>query len=542
MRIVDAWNALVGKQPEMTPAKPASVPQDSYHSGGTYRKIYSSHYDGEKNLGEAGPIIQYWPDYDALRLRSWQAYLESEVAQTVIKKFVLWIIGSGLKLQCEPATRVLESEGVTLDSEAFNDVAESRFKVFAKSRECDYARMRSLNKIAQRIFTNAIVGGDVLVILRYTDRVSIQVIDGCHVSSPIFGTDYFAQAQANGNKIRHGIELSPTGEHVAYFVRNDKFEYERVPARSESSGLTTAFLVYGLEYRLDNHRGLPLIAAVIETAKKMERYKEATLGSAEEVAKLAWQVVHQVYSTGENPLAAQMAKAFNADAVTDDIPEDINGQKLADKVAATTNKTAVNNPPGAEVRPINGGGKELYFKDFYSVNIDLVCASLCIPPEVAMSRYNSNFSASRAALKDWEHTINVNRADYSEQFYQRVYDYWLDINVLSNRVVAPGYLAARASKNMMVLAAYRMVRFVGATVPHIDPVKEVTAERLKLGDSGKNIPLTTAEAATEALNGGDSDQNMMQYAAELAKSKELGIVSEEPMDLPKDNPNDGNKD
>lgn len=500
-------------------------PKASYGTG-QYSNVFAVSYDGEKNLGEMGPIKEYWPDYHALRLRSWQAYLESEVAQMVIGKYIKWVIGAGLKLQAEPVKMVLKSEKININTEDFNEIVEARFSVFAKSKNADYSGQKSLHKIGRIAYKNAILGGDVLVVLRFIDgQVKVQLIDGCHVRSPLYGGDGYAATLENGNVIRHGIELSPRGEHVAYHVCKKDYTFERIPAKVPDTDLTQAFLLYGLEYRLDNYRGLPLISAMLETMKKLERYKEATVGSAEEVAKIAWQVVHQVYSDGSNPFADRLAKAFDADAVTDDIPEDINGIKLANKVAATTNKTAVNNPPGAEVKPITSSNKELYFEPFYNVNIGLVCAAINIPKDVATSQYNGNFSASRAALKDWEHTINTDRCDAPAEFYQNVYNFFLHVEVLKNKVDAPGYIQAFMDKNVMVLDAYRNARFVGASVPHIDPLKEVNAERAKLGASAKDIPLTTVEQATEALNGGDSDQNMMQYSEELKLSKDLGIES-----------------
>lgn len=508
------------------PATQAPQPpeQKAYYRGG-HRMIYSTQFDGEKNLGELGPIIDYFPNHEALRIRSWQSFLESEVAQTVLKKFVIWIIGKGLKLQAEPAVKVLESEGFRIDSEAFNDIVEARFATFAGSSSVDYSGQRNLNMLAKDVFTNAITGGDILVIQRYEKgQVTVQTIDGALVQSPRISNENLK----NGNTISDGIELSPAGEHVAYYVRKKNFEYERIPAKN-SAGLKTAFLVYGMKYRLNNHRGLPMLSAVLETIKKMERYKEATVGSAEEVAKIAWQVTHQIFSTGENPIQTQLAKAFNAndDNGDDDLPVDIQGNELANRVAATTNKTAVNNPPGAEVKPIAATTKELYFKDFYTILVEMVCSALTIPPNVAMSKYDSNFSASRAALKDWEHSINVFREEFSFQFYGPVYHFWLHTEILKNKIPGTGgYLIAFARKNNFVLSAYRVARFVGASVPHIDPVKEVNAERLKLGSSGKHIPLTTVEAATEALNGGDSGQNMLQYSKELQQAKDLDIKSD----------------
>jgi hypothetical protein len=60
-------------------------------------------------------------------------------------------------------------------------------------------------------------------------------------------------------------------------------------------------------------------------------------------------------------------------------------------------------------------------------------------------------------------------------------------------------------------------------------LKEVNAERRKLGPLADNIPLTTVEQATEVLNGGDSDSNIQQFSEELIQAKELNVVAPEPV-------------
>lgn len=524
--IRDIWNNIKNRFPGTdSGAKEKVVVTKRPEANIAYNYIFSISYSGEKNLGEIGPIKNYLMDFDGLRMRSWQSYVESEISQIVLNKFTIWIVGSGLKLQAEPAKKVLKSEGITLDTENFNDITEARFNVFANSKIADYSNMLSLNSIANTAFLNSIIGGDVLIVLRLIKKqVKIQLIDGAHVSAPFGEKDSKGRKKGENNRIRNGIEISPKGEHVAYWVNTKHFEFERIKARGDKSGLKMAFMVYGGRYRLDNVRGIPMIATVLETLKKLERYKEATVGSAEERQKIVMQIIHQQFSTGENPLQGQLAKAFDDDAVTDDIPTDDVGNKLADTVAATTNKSVFNMPIGAELKGLESKN-ELYFKEFYTVNINIVCASLGIPPEVALSKYDSNFSASRAALKDWEHTINVNRKRFSEQFYQPIYEFWLEIQILLNKIQAPGYFLAN---NNMVKESYQTARFTGATIPHIDPLKEVDAVRKKLGDLGKNIPLTTIEKATEELNGGDSNSNMEQYAKELEKSKSLGIKTSIP--------------
>jgi len=497
-------------------------------SYGQYSYVISLPYDGEKNLGEMGPPRQYYMDYPRLRARSWQSFIESDITQTVIKKFVMWVVGTGLRLQCEPESEILREEGISLDSEAFNESVERRWKLWSNSKGASVSDMMTLNSIAKEAKKNAIIGGDVLVRLKFTDEgLKVQLIDGSHITQPI-------QANLDG-RIRHGVEVDENGKHVAFYVRKpNSIEHEKVLARTKD-GQEVAFLVYGMRYRIDDTRGVPLVSVVLETLSKLDRYKEATVGSAEERAKIPYFIEHDLGSTGENPLTDNMARAFSGvgyDNADGKLPITDDGKRLADKVAATTNKQTFNMPPGSRIVSLDTKN-DLYFKEFYDTNINIICAALCIPPDVARSMYNSNFSASRAALKDWEHSLKVERGDLTEQFYGKVYDSWLFYQVFNDKINAPGYVSAYLRKDKIILDAYSCARFVGDQVPHIDPYKEAMAERLKLGETGKNIPLTTVEDACERLDTGDSDSIVKQYSEEMKQSIDLGIpMSNEPIAVP----------
>ncbi len=491
--------------------------------GGTYNYMFSVSYNGEKNLGEIGPIKNYRLDYIALRMRSWQSFHESEITQTIMNRYNMWVVGKGLKLQCEPVKSILEEAGISIDNTTFIRAVEDRFNVWGKSKYSDYSKMKNVHFLAATAQKNAILGGDVLVIMRWDGCVNVQLIDGAHIQSPLSGSEWFPEILANGNRIINGIEISPSGEHVRYFVRQADFTVKPVEAKITGTNLQMAFLVYGLEYRLDNVRGVPLFAVVLETLKKLERYKEATVGSAEERQKIVMQIVHGIASTGENPQNKNLVKAFDWNAnINDNLPVDITGKALANTIGVSTNKQVFNMPIDSELKSVDSKN-ELYFKDFYTVNFDIICAAVGIPPNVASSKYDSNFSASRAALKDWEHTLTVKRNDFAFQFYQPIYNFWLECEILTNKIQAPGYLVAAQKGDIMVTESFRTARFVGAPVPHIDPLKEVKAIREKLGISGYTLPLTTAADAVEELGGGEIEHIMDQYSEELQRSIALKI-------------------
>lgn len=502
--------------------------------GGNYQPMFQTQFNGEKNLGAVGPIRNYKPNYEALRLRSWQSYYESEVSHTIVNSFIKWVIGKGLKLQCEPLIRVLEQEGIKFDPHKFCETVESRYQAWSNSSMSDYAQMNSKNEMSATAFKNVKLGGDVLVLIRYeNDCVNIQLIDASHVQSPLIGTEYYPDILANGNKIINGIEFSPKGEHVRFFVRDANLNFTPIDAKNEA-GLVCAFLYrpFSAKYRLDNVRGIPALSNVLEKIAMLERYGSAALGSAEERQKIAYVMEPELLATPQNPLGKDMMIAHDYyKVIQSQIPVNREGREVANTVAATTNKQTFLMPPGIKMKSVESK-QELHFKEFQDAHIELICACLQIPPNVAMMLYTESFSSSRAALKDWEHTLHVERHWHSASFEMPIFIFWLHTEILKNKVPAPGYIKAMMTNNYMVLESYRSVRFAGAPVPHIDPLKEVMAERAKLGDAGASLPLTTQEAATEALSGGESLANTMQFSKELAESKKLKIEAPQPVATP----------
>jgi capsid protein len=271
-------------------------------------------------------------------------------------------------------------------------------------------------------------------------------------------------------------------------------------------------MVYGSKYRIDNVRGMPLICAVLETLKKLDRYKEATVGSAEERQKIAYSIEHTSDSTGENPLIAKLVQSKSLG--TGEAPESKSTDEYeaaATKIATTTQKQAFNMPIGSSLKLLSSTN-ELSFKDFYMTNVQFVSASIKMPYEVALSLYNSNYSASRAANKDWEHSMKTDRNNFAIQFYQNFYNLWLEMEILSGKIQADGFIKAIQDNNLYAIEAYRKARWLGVNVPHIDPLKEVEAERKKLGD--ETTPLTTYDQASERLGSGDFSQNIEKIKQE----------------------------
>ena len=477
-----------------------------------------SSFDGEKNEGELGSIKHYIPDYLALSERAWQSYLTNEVTHDVIKKFCTWVVGSGLKLNADPNQIVLASEGIILsddEEDKFSNLTEERYAIYTNSRMSAHSKQRTFQRLAKEAFKATLLSGDVLVIDRVKNKnLTRQIVEGTRVRTPI-DPKHRTEVEGRGNRLINGIELSKSNEHIAYYISVGIGDSKRIEAKNKR-GITVAYLVYGQTYRPGDQRGIPLVTAILETLKKMDRYKEAAVGSAEEKAKVPYVIEHGVASTGENPFDLKVSQNLG---VEQKVSADGSVSQVKKVISDSYDKTVVNLPRDAKLTTVKGNDSEIQFEPFYKMLLRLVCATVEIPMEVALSWYDSNYSASRAALKDWEHTLKQTRADFSEQYYKPHYQHWLDLEVLKNKINAKGYLMARQQKNFMAVEAYTAALFTGTNIPHIDPLKEVLAERAKLGND--QIPLTTAQASTDAVNGGNYKSNVNQLKRELKEIEDM---------------------
>lgn len=491
--------------------------------------IYGAMYNGETDYGLLGPIYDYSADYNQLRARSWQAFYESDFAQIAVRRLLTWTIGNGLRLQAEPLSVILEAEGYPMQKEqrrSFVRLLEAKWNLFTESTDCDWSEQMNYNQLSWEKEKNAIVGGDVLVINHVVKgQLKQQIIDGEHVQSPAYGSEDWPQELENGNRIIDGVEVDRKDRHVAYYVRTavlkgempTNMNFTRVSAYGKDSKQRIAYLYYGTKYRIGNFRGMPLLSACLQKAKEIDEYSKSTLNQAKNAAKVAYQNVVDKDSESSAPWSKGVVEAF--DVNKNKLPVTTDGLQV-NKVAKIANIGEVfNNAPGNKVEVIENKNP-LYFRDYFELHRDSLFAVLEIPPNVAMQMYNDSFSASRAAIMDWAHTLGVKRENHRVGTIKNDYELWFYLEVMTGRLTVKGYII-----NETIRKAYHKARFVGANVPHIDPVKEVEAARRKLGKAFDNVPIDDLESITESLGGGNSYENLEQCGEELKTWVELEKTS-----------------
>jgi len=300
----------------------------------------------------------------------------------------------------------------------------------------------------------------------------------------------------------------------------------RIEAYGKKTGMRMAYMVYG-ERDGNSERGVPLLMSVMQTAKKLNRYTDATLSGVEDRAKISQAIEHDIKGTGEDPYLGRKAVAsipFNPSLPNPnkDLAVDVNGIALARNVTATTGHSTVNLPRGAKLVSL-GVSQEASLAETAMFYMDTICATVDMPPDVALGKFNGSFSSSRMSGKSWEHTFKTKRRFFSEQYNNPWVALQIYVWVNQNKINAPGFVDAVNNNDEIIKEAYLYSNWEGDNYPDIDPLKTANAARVMLGDRAKNMPLITTEKASEMVDGGEYYSTLEQFAEELEEANKLGI-------------------
>lgn len=490
---------------EVFPEKEAAFKTENF--------IIEEWFDGEKTYGELGNPINYTPKYELLAARSWQAYAENDICKIIINAYVEWMIGTGLNIQYEPMFDILKDEGYMFsdgDKKEISRKVEGRYRLYNRSTEVSHSKMHTETEIRAITLKQATVGGDCLQIFRVEKRgVTIEIVDGRDIKDP--DRAMMAEVEKRGNKCILGVEVAPSGEHIAYYVhRQDKMGFPkitRVARLGEKTGRIQAVMCYGSIYRIGEVRGMPLLSASLEKLSKIERYIEAIVGGEEQRANIPWFFEHNHFSTGEDPMAKELLRTATNGQGAKDLSFRLD--QAARKVAAVTNNTVHNLPIGVTMKSIESS-QSAKFTEFVDGNFIFICASVPMPYEVALIKFVNSYSASRMATQTWQHIINTKRKYIQEKEIFPYFELFMYDQILKGKINLRGYLRAISDDDVILKMAFLNARFIGANVPQADPTKDTKAYILQLAHG-----LITHEQITESLGNGEYAQNIIRLGEEF---------------------------
>lgn len=440
------------------------------------------------------------PELETLRDRSFDLYRNIPLANGAIETAEINIVGTGLKLQSQVDSEVLNISAE--EAEALSTTIEREFALWADSQECDATRTSNFYELQSIAFYAALIGGDVIALLPHLKRhnnphtLAIKLIEAYQLRNKDDKND--------DNKCAGGIEVNDFGEPIKYHIskhhpyglHKGKKTWISVDTFSKSGNRQVIHLFD--KKRPDQRRGVPYLAPVIESLKQLGRYTEAELTAA---------VISGLFTV--------FIKSDLGDA---DSNSSLNSEELDDDIEhGLGNGSIVGLAPGEDIETANPGRPNQNFDPFTLSIIRQIGASLQIPYELLIKHFTASYSASRGALLEAFKFFRKKRKWLAQNFCQLIYEEWLEFAILNGRIEAPGFF-----DDSLIRKAYCKSSWNGDAPGQLDPVKETKAAKMRCEEG---FSTRTKEAAE--MNGTDFNSNMEKAKSEREKMIESGLIIEE---------------
>ena len=472
----------------------------SHYGASTYKKsLIGWNYAG----GSAREDIS--DNLSVLRQRSRDLYMGVPIATGAVKTMRTNVVGRGLLLK---PTVDAETLGITPEeARALEKQISKEWAIWAESPDCDMARLDNFYELQQLAFLNWLASGDCLAVLPVKPRINqpydlrIQLIEADRLSSPYNYDTY-------NNQIVGGVEVDKEGEVIAYHFSKhhplsyagEEYEWVRVEAYGKRTGRRNVLHLMNRE-RIDQRRGVPLLAPVIESLKQMGRYTDAELVAAV-VSGMFTVFIEKENASDEEPIGSAIPEEVQVDA------EDETTLELAPGAILDLGE-------GEKANAINPGRPNANFSGFVEAICQQIGAALEIPYELLVKRFTSSYTASRGALEEAWKMFRMYRTWLATDFCQPIYEEWLSEAVAKGRISAPGFFSDPLRRK-----AYCRAQWNGPARGLLNPVQEVNAAATRVQNG-----FSTRSNQTMEMAGGDFFTNCDQLKQEEAALKEVKDIA-----------------
>jgi lambda family phage portal protein len=452
------------------------------------------------------------PDMDMLVARSRDLNRNNGVAAGAFQSLQDNAVGVGLRLNCAPDYVALGKD--IKWRQEWSRVVESLWRTWADSVACDAAGQQTFNSLTQLVFRSSLENGEALCLPLWMDRpetpfkTCLQLVESDRMSNP-----QFVPASLY---LRGGIETDVYGKPIAYHIQKQMnwpgyyygiygiqgygissgLEWERIPAVTPFG--RRRFLHVHVKERVDQTRGKPILAPVIEQFRMLDSYQRTELQSA-----IVNSLVAGILETPMDP--AGIAEMMGGD------PTGYLNAKNEYRVQLEGG-TIVPLYPGDKMTPFTPSRPSLQYAAFVESVLRQIGSSMGLPYELVLKDFSkTNYSSARAALNEaWRFFIN-RRTWLSTYWCAPVYRLWLEEAINAGMVEAPGYYDNPE--------LYLRAKWIGPGRGQIDPTKEAEAAQIRMDTFTSTLEDECAE------QGRDWEDVLEQRALEVARMKELDLES-----------------
>jgi len=508
----EAYRRRLQEEEKTKERSAGSAPRMSYGSHGASRTL-NSLVGWIVNPGDAEDDIDLFSS--TLRQRSRDLFAGGGLARSGPQTLTTSVVGWGIL----PKPKI-DGDFLGMSDEAREQAEQNilrEFKLWAENTMCDAERQQNFYGIQQLAFLSMLMSGDVFALFgmkenrRTPYQTTIRLLEADRICTPNSSGDSESADTETGGRIIDGVEIDKEGAVIRYHVasrsplagsNNSELTWVPIDAFGKDTGYPNILHIMTFE-RPEQRRGIPFVASEIEALKQFTRYMNAEL-AANVVSAMLTAFITSTEDDG---------KFGMEDAVNDE--DKISDDELSLELAPGA---VYNLPPGKDIKSINPLRSNTQFETFVNTCIMTIASSMGIPKEVLVKKYESNYTAARAALLDFWRTVRVFRTRFNNSFNQPVYEQWLSEAVATGRVEAPGFFDDPA-----VRQAWCGCLWMGASMGHVDPLKEVNAAAVRIANN-----ISTQEQEASEYNGNDWTANVRQRRKEIAVLKDLMMTDAEP--------------
>lgn len=453
---------------------------------------------------------------------------ENSVGSGLVNCMVDGTIGSGLSLESVVSSNILKTSKKKIAKNS--QLIEEYWNLWAKTAEaCDVLGENTFGAMTRVAGFNAYATGDVLQFIGIHNWNGIYVpyvryYDGRSVMNK--------DNAANTERMVSGVRLDANGKAVGYTIKSEKapyqYDYKNVERFSNYPGSTLQRLQYNLiltgKVQPNQKRGRPLVLPAMNDIIMMSKFSEAELIKAVIHSYITAFVERDkdLLNTNPNPSASD-------DAFLGTLDRDKQTGETGSKEAPITMGPGYVQTlaPGEKITLPESKSPVADFWKFMEGQLKMIAMAVGIPYEVALQVFNSNYSASQAAIQAAARKWDIERKAFAMQAMQPVYELMVWLLNMQGLINCPGY-----QSDPFIRAAWNNANWHGPVVLNIDPIKNATAATLRLNN------MTSTYEDECRLLGKDFDKVLERRKQEADALEEHGLKPDLTVDKKNVNSND----
>ena len=425
-----------------------------------------------------------------LRSRSRQLVRDNDYAKSAVRVVRNSVVGQGVRMQMQ----VMRQRGSKLDTR-MNEMIEKEWSKWGRKDSCNTAGQLCFADIEKVAVSSMCESGEIFIRIirqkfgRSRVNFALEVLEADMVDE-----EYTGPATTSGNVWKLGIELDKFGRPVnyAFFSKHPGDTAFPTTQPGKRHIIVAAKDVIHLwdrtSARPGQNRGVPWLSSAMQRMHHLDGWEQASVVRA-------------------RASSALMGFIQSPEGELDPGGEVMGDQRVTDFQPGKFFYLQ----PGESVQVPDMDSPSGEYEPFLRAQLRALGAGVGCSYEGLSNDYSqSNYSSSRLSLlQDRDNWRSIQQM-MKDQFYQPIFEAWLEMAVLSGALNLPLYETDPER--------YEAVRWVCRGYHYVDPQKEIAAAKSAVRSGFKTLADCVAE------NGGDFDELLVARQAELAKLDAMNII------------------